>query len=196
MSRRALTFDLDDVVFHSKDAIIKFLSARGIAPNFSDFAYRWLPDDVRQELFGYFAMPDFYKTVPTSPNLPMYIETLRKDYDVLFVTARPKSLSWATLQQFADGGIGVEEKEIIFLGLGADKTEALKRIAPILHIDDGAPVIEACLANGINHLMVSNEFTGYNHYLRDEPKVRWVKNLDEFWESRDYFINYQANCDK
>ena len=191
MPRRAITFDLDDTIFRSCDAIAGFLAARGIAPNTADFGYKWLDPSVREELFGFFSQPGFCTGGLTSPNIPAYIETLRRDYDVFFVTWRPKVLFDATRAQFAECGLDFDERSVIFCGPLADKAGVLKDIGTTLHVDDGPAAIETCVENGINHLMISNECTKFNWYLRDDPRVRWVENPDQFWDARDRFINYK-----
>ncbi|MDR1826289.1 MAG: hypothetical protein LBQ49_01195 [Rickettsiales bacterium] len=188
MQRPVITFDLDDVVFLSGAPVAEFLRARGFEPDYGDFNYKWLPPEVHKELYKFFVGPEYYGAPLTSPNAPAYIGALRKDYDVRFVTARPEKCRDLTVAQFTKGGIYVDRADITFLGIGADKIAVLKEINPKLHIDDGARIIELCVENGINHLMISNEYTGWNHYLRDDPRVRFVENLDEFWKRREEFL--------
>jgi FMN phosphatase YigB (HAD superfamily) len=187
--KSVITFDIDGVVFDTNRLAAEIITSHGLTPRFDDWNFSWLPKNIRSDVYKTYYGEDIKRGPLTSEMLPIYIHILSQDYDIYFVSARPAILLDATIEQFARNGIDITREQLILLD-NSNKADVLQDLETVLHIDDSDTVIRSCLKYNLNHCMISNEMTGYNHYLRKSPDVRWAKNLDNFWENRNTFIEY------
>jgi hypothetical protein len=188
--KKVLTFDIDNVIFDTNRLIGEYISSRGIVPRFDDWHYSYLPEDVRAAVYGIFYGEDIGKGEMTSAAVPYYISELGAEYDVYFVSARPKEHFWITVDQFARHNIDAPKDRLI-LGCSGSKFAELNDLKTILHVDDSDTVIVPRIEHNLNHCMISNHKTVFNHYLR--PKARWAGNIDVFWENRAAFLSYSMS---
>ena len=78
-----------------------------------------------------------------------------------------------TIKQLINSKIPCNKENVFELKMR--KIEVLKKIKSELHFDDAPHIIESCQKNGIPCVMISNDKTLYNHFLRD--KVKWYPNM-------------------
>jgi hypothetical protein len=188
--KKVLTFDIDNVNFDTNRLIEEYISSHGIVPRFDDWHYSYLPEDVRAAVYGIFYGEDIGKGDLTSAAAPYYIKEFGAEYDVYFVSARPKEQLWITIDQFARHNIDAPKDRLV-LGCSTDKFAELRDLKTILHVDDSDTVIMPRIERNLKHCMISNYRTTSNHYLR--PKARWAGNIDDFWRNRDAFLNYSMS---
>ena len=155
--------------------------------------YECYPKPVADKILGYFKTIENYKTPLISKRYPLLIHNWQQKYDIKVITSRKtdspdvwffgepvrrkESLARVlTYEQIWDAGMFVRIDNIIVVD-GNSKMDAFKKEKIDLVIDDSPIVIEECIAEGIDHVMISTRKTPYNHYLRD--KAIWARNLFE-----------------
>lgn len=116
------------------------------------------------ELFG----DDMLYTLPViDKQLPKMINKLlqRPDLEVLFVTERKYQQPEKTFNQLRNAGILCDMNQVY--DKSGKKSDILKELKPDFHFDDSPFVISGCLEKDVPIVMISNNKTLYNHYLRD-----------------------------
>ena len=107
--------------------------------------------------------------------MPYILNTLlkRHDLDIAFVTERKLKQPEKTFRQLRNAGIQCSFSQVYDQeGL---KSDILRDIGTDIHFDDSPYVIQGCLQKDVPVVMISNNSTLYNHYLRDH--VEYYSNL-------------------
>ena len=164
-----ITFDLDDVIFNMKP-LTREAFKRANLPykkatswNISAIYDEKVCDNLR-ELWG----DDMLYTMPVlDKRIPYILNTLlqRPDLEIAFVTERRLKQPEKTFQQLQNAGIKCSFDQVYDMhGL---KSDILKDLGTDLHFDDSPLVISGCLEKQVPVVMISNNETLYNHYLRN-----------------------------
>ncbi len=165
---KRITFDLDSVIFDIKPLYQRAFDICGqIYAKPTSWAVRECYDDKLSdtllELFG----DDMLYTLPVlDPGIPAILNKLmaRPDLDILFVTERKYKQPAKTFAQLREAGINCSFDQVY--DQEGKKSDILKGLNPDIHFDDSPFVISGCLAKNVPVVMISNNSTLYNHYLR------------------------------
>lgn len=184
---RKIGIDLDNTVF---DCTPLYRSAfRGSPFTYyhpTDWdVYKCYPKPIADTMIKLFKSPCLYSMEPINENIPYAINKIAKTHDCYITTARyhalgEKQAKAMTIEQLEINGIMFPADKIIITP--HSKIQTFKNIDIDLVFDDSPGVIEDCLNNGIDCVMISREDTPYNHYLRS--KVSWKANLVEAIKSK------------
>jgi len=194
---KTIGLDLDNTVFNSeplyKMGFKRFDRIYKYTPPKDWDLFKCYPSPVVYDILDLFNSDVVYKMPLLNKKYPEVIQNWQHKYDVKVLTSRKsektdayffgdiyrKKVSWVrlkTYEQIWNNGMYVPMDNIIQTNT-YDKIDEIEKHNIDLVIDDGPKVIEGCLKNGVDCIMVSTAKTPYNHYLRN--KVKWVKNLFE-----------------
>ena len=172
-----ITFDLDAVIFNMTPLQREAARRAGqpyVKPttwSITDIYDESVCNNLR-ELWG----DDMLYTMPVlDAGMPYILNTLlaRPDMDICFVTERKLKQPGKTFKQLQNAGIQCSFNQVYDQdGL---KSDILKELKPDVHFDDSPWVIEGCLEKKVPVVMISNNVTLYNHYLRG--RVEYYKSL-------------------
>lgn len=126
------------------------------------------PKEVVNKLLYLFQQKDTYNTKPYDPTLANYINKLidTKEYEFHIITAR-KTINdplIATYKQLQTYNFKIPKQNIHITPL--NKTPTLLKYKIDYMLDDNPHVIEDCLNTNTIPILISNEKTPYNQYLR------------------------------
>lgn len=131
------------------------------------------PKEVADRLFHLFQCKDTYITKPYDPTLAKYINNLIdiKECEFHVITARksfndPLLDTYKQLQKY-NFRIPLSNVHIT----ASNKISTITKYSIDYMLDDNPYVIEDCLLSKATPILISNEKTPYNQYLRD--KVEW-----------------------
>lgn len=135
------------------------------------------PKDVADRLLYLFQCEDTYITKPYDPTLAGYINDLidSKECEFHVITAR-KSLNdplLDTFKQLQRYNFQIPLSNIHITTL--NKTATILKYKIDYMLDDNPHVIEDCLNSKATPILISNEKTPYNQYLRN--KVEWHPDI-------------------
>jgi uncharacterized HAD superfamily protein len=192
-TKPVITIDIDDVLTATNRAAETIAKQFNEKPDFSTYeCFEGLSPMCAFAIMQLFFTPELCnpKTVKlTSQWVPTYLTELRKLFNVYFITARDNSLFEPTLRYFAHNKITINPDNLITTGSRAAKFEIMNRLKTVFHIDDSEKVIIKCMEHKLPYCMISNKYTGYNHHLRDAAGENLAKNIDEFWQRRNFFFS-------
>jgi len=186
--------DLDNTVFDAEPIYkmgFKYFHKYKYTRPSTWYIYDCYPKEVADKIIEYFKTKPGYETKPFNPRYSWLIWEWQQKYDLKVITSRStdygecyffgdiirKKVSFAkmwTYEQLEKYGMRVPMDNIIDLGTHT-KIDTIKEHKVDLMIDDSPLVIQECIDNGLDCVMISNAKTPYNHYLR--PNVQWAKNL-------------------
>lgn len=184
-----IAIDLDNTIFNV-EPIYKngFKNLIYYPPQTWDL-FKCYPKKIALEIIESFKNGDLFKCKPFYDDYPELIRDLRYKYKLYYVTTRQSaqdpvifngkqipSVVYNTYKQLTYNCIKSELSDII-ISKDQDKIDSFKRLDVNCVIDDSPIVIEKCLENKIDCVMISDDNMHYNHYLRN--KVLWGKNLHE-----------------
>ena len=149
--------------------------------------YKCYPKEIADKIVENFKSSAIYKTRLLNDSYPYLIYNLRNFNQIRFITTRKSDKKpvpfgngyvpyahYETYRQLLANGIRCAFKEVIPTE-DETKLSAIRESGVDLVIDDSPVVIESCLANNIDHVMISTQNTPYNHYLR--ARATWAKDL-------------------
>lgn len=168
MKAKKITFDLDSVIFDITPLYRRAFDICGqeyVKPTSWAVCecYDARLSDTLLELFG----DDMLYTMPVlDPGIPAILNKLmaRPELDILFVTERKYKQPAKTFAQLRDAGIHCYFEQVY--DRPGKKSDILKELQPDIHFDDSPFVISGCLEKNVPVVMISNNSTLYNHYLR------------------------------
>lgn len=194
---KTIGLDLDNTIFNLeplyKMGFKCFASKyKYIAPKDWDI-FKCYPIPVAFKILKLFGSEEVYKMPLLDERYPKLIEKWKHNYNIKILTSRKsnesdvyffgdiyrKKVSWVrlkTYEQIYNTGLYIPMDDIIQTATH-NKINELKENNIDLMIDDSPGVIENCLENNIDCVMISTKKTPYNHYLR--KKTQWAKNLFE-----------------
>lgn len=186
--KRIIGIDLDNTVF---DCTPLYRSAfRGSPfvyyhPTTWD-VYECYPKVIADTMIKLFKSPCLYSMELLNENIPYAVNKIFKNHNCYITTARYHAMGESvakamTLEQLHKNKIMVPAERVIITP--HDKIQTFKNNKIDLVFDDSPGVIEGCLSNGIDCVMISTEATPYNHYLR--KKVEWKTNLIDAIKSKN-----------
>jgi len=155
--------------------------------------YECYPKEIADNIMNHFRSIENYKTVLLDDKYPQLIQEWKNTNNIKYITSRKSNngdiyfydgigfrlISWSqyyTYKQLLNSKIKASIDDIIMTN-GHSKIKSFQRENIGLVIDDSPIVIEECLNNNIDCVMISTEKTPYNHYLR--KKSQWANNLFE-----------------
>ena len=183
-----IALDLDNTVFDLEPVYkMGFNDKKDYYPPVSWAVYECYPRDIGERIIMGFRTLPGYSTPLINKKYPSLIADWDLLYNLKVVTSRQsiypdvdymgKKISWAKFQtynQLKTNNILIPIENIIVTD-SHSKIKAFRDNKIDLVIDDGPVTIEECLDNKIDCVMISNEKTLYNHYLRS--KTQWAKDL-------------------
>lgn len=193
---KTISLDLDNTVFDLepvyKLGFVDYPQYKYKSPT-SWAVYECYPKEVADKILGYFRTIENYQTPLLDKRYPKLIQNWQHKHYIKIITSRRsnepdvyffgdiyrKKVSWVklkTYEQIQKTGLYVPMDDIIQTTTHS-KIDAIKEKKVDLVIDDSPIVVEECLENGIDCVMISTKKTPYNHYLRE--KTQWAKNLFE-----------------
>ena len=167
-----VTFDLDNVIFDMKPLYMRAFDMCGETYfkstdwNLSGCHSEKMVETLR-DLFGH----DMLYTMPVlDPGMPDILNNLmqRSDLEILFVTERKYKQPEKTFNQLREAGINCYFEQVY--DKPGKKSDILKELNPYVHFDDSPYVVSGCLEKNIPIVMISNNATLYNHYLRSQVR--------------------------
>ncbi len=113
--------------------------------------------------------------------IPTILNSLTENphYELFYITERPMAQHMPSYNQLKRAGIVFQDSHLIH---SKPKLDALKEHKIDLCFDDAPHVVNDCIANNIDVVMISNYDTAYNHHLRDS--VEHYPNLITAFKSR------------
>lgn len=143
--------------------------------------------EIAAKIIAAFKSPAIFKTSLINDSYPYLLHNLRNFNQLRFITTRKSDKKpvpygdsyvpyelYETYRQLLANGIRCAFKEVIPTK-DETKLDAIRAAHIDLVIDDSPVVIEKCLEEGIDHVLISNQNTPYNHYLREQ--ATWAKDL-------------------
>jgi len=170
-----ISFDLDDVIFDTQflfESAFKEYGKTFSYDIYTDYSLKNFDSNITNRLFDLFKDNLLY-TMPLLDNrLPSILNSLMKqpDLKILFVTQRLLKQPFKSFKQLRNAGIQCSFKQVY--DKNGKKSDILKQINPDYHFDDSPNVISGCLEKNIPIVMISNDKTRYNHYLRKDPRLK------------------------
>lgn len=166
-----ITLDLDDVIFNTYPLFNVAFQHFGLKffPATDWDLYKCYPDYVVKYLYDYLFGHDMLYTMPIqNKRLAIMLNDLIKnsEHEILFVTERKFKQPEKTFQQLQNAGVKCSFEQVY--DKNGKKSDILRELQPDLHFDDSPYVIKGCIEKHIPIVMISNNFTLYNHYLRDQ----------------------------
>jgi len=172
-----ITIDLDDVLFNTRPLFKQAFKQVGQTyTKYNNWDLNLCYDPVVvEQLFKLFRDDIIYKMPLLDNKIPNILNNLmqRPDLEICFVTERLIKQPEKTWQQLTNAGIKCSFEQVY--DREGKKSDILRELKTDLHFDDSPYVISGCLKKNVPIVMISNNATLYNHYLRD--KVKHYKNL-------------------
>ncbi len=172
-----ITFDLDTVIFDLKPIYVEAFRRANepyIKPTSWEIEKIYSPQvcDNLVQLWS----DDFLYTMPVlDAKIPYILNGLMANpkHEVFFVTERRLKQPEKTFMQLRKAGIDCDFSQVF--DQEGKKSDILLEIKPDVHFDDSPFVVQGCINKGVPIVMISNNATPYNHYLRS--RVEYYKSL-------------------
>ena len=172
-----ITFDLDDVIFNMRPLHEMAFKMAGEEYKKSttwdiESIYGKRVCDNLRELWS---SDMLYQMKVLDKEIPYILNDLMKnpEYEIYFVTERRLKQPEKTFRQLRNAGIDCSYSQVFDQeGL---KSDILREIGTDMHFDDSPYVVKGCMAKDVPVIMISNNSTLYNHYLR--KNVEYYKSL-------------------
>lgn len=180
-----ITIDLDGVIFDLNQInryVFKENNLDYISPKSWDM--NEYPNHIRNEIYKRFKTNDVANTPIINNKIRDTLYVLNLENSIYFVSSRFKELHKPTIERMLYEFPFLDNSQIILTD-NQSKIPILKHMKSDLHIDDSPYVIQECLNNEVNCIMISNGETQYNHSLRN--KVFHMKSLDNI---KDYLYSF------
>ena len=175
-----ITIDLDQVLFDNRPLFKQAFKNAGYTAlkyvEYTDWDLRKCYDEVVVKRIFELFNDDFLYTMPLlDKKIPYILNDLmqRPDLEVLFVTERVLKQPQKTFQQLLNAGINCNFEQVC--DQEGKKSDILFELKTDLHFDDSPYVVSGCIEKNIPIVMISNNATKYNHYLRKD--VPYYPNL-------------------
>ena len=165
-----LTFDLDSVIFDLRPICRKAFDMAGekyVQQTSWDVDSVYSPN-VCKNLKQLWSDDILYRMPVLDKKMPYMLNTLMQQpgMEILFVTERRLKQPEKTHQQLLNAGIKCDISQVY--DKYGYKSDILVDLQPTYHFDDSPYVVQGCLDKGVNIIMISNNSTLYNHYLRGQ----------------------------
>ena len=173
-----LTFDLDSVIFDLRPLCRKAFAMAGekyVQQTSWDVDSVYSPT-VCKNLKQLWSDDILYEMPVLDKKIPYILNGLiaNPKYEVFFVTERRLKQPEMTFMQLQKAGINCDFSQVF--DQEGKKSDILRDIIkPDVHFDDSPFVVQGCLDKGVPVVMISNNSTLYNHYLRS--RVEYYRSL-------------------
>lgn len=165
-----VTFDLDECIFATSVLYKKAFDLAGIQfKNPSDWNLQiCYPKVVTDVLYQLFKSDEIYNTPLIDAAIPNILNEINKThkYKIFYVTQRLMQNPEKTYAQLLNNGIKCSFEQVY--DKKDNKVDVLRKLKTNLHFDDSPVVVSECLKQSVPIVMISNDFTGYNHNLRNK----------------------------
>jgi hypothetical protein len=137
--------------------------------------YKNYPASICDRLVELFKSPQLYQNPLLDKKIPDVLRTVYNSgvFKVHYVTERFVKNPEMTFNQLKSAGLPVVQSDVYDMNL--PNVEVLKQIGSALHFDDSPNIVNDCLKHGVKCVMISNDKTLYNHFMRG--KVRWYPDI-------------------
>lgn len=185
---RIISIDLDNTLFNIQPLYKSAFPAGAHYTNPTSWdLYKCYPPEIADKIVENFKSQAIYHTSLLNESYPYLLHNMRNHHQLRFITTRKSYKKpmpygdgyvpyahYETYRQLLANGVRCALREVI-LTEDETKLEAIKAAHVDLVVDDSPIVIESCLANNIDNVLISTQNTPYNHYLRE--KTTWAKDL-------------------
>jgi phosphoglycolate phosphatase-like HAD superfamily hydrolase len=170
-------FDLDETLCDLQSQVNKLFNKYNLQPvSPIDWEFSNYSSELKKDVFKLFLDKDIMCSLkPFEKSIELINWLKNKDYKVVVVTARDKSLEIDTIQ-FVQKLFDVD---CYVTGVNESKISLLKKLNVDIWVDDSPKIIEYQEA-GLYCIMISNQSTLYNHYLRDD--VFYVNCMEQLYK--------------
>jgi 5'(3')-deoxyribonucleotidase len=174
--------DLDETLCDLQSQVNKLFYKYNLQPvSPIDWQFSNYSENVKQEVFKLFLDKDIMCNLkPFEKSVELINWLKNQGYKVFVITARDKSLETDTIQFVRE----LFDVDCYVTGTNESKISLLKKLNVNIWIDDSPKIIDY-LEAGLFCIMISNQSTIYNHYLRD--KVFWVYCIEQLYEMKEIF---------
>jgi len=174
---KVISIDIDGVLF--RIPIIEYINAefgeKYTYEDFTDWNLSNFPEHIRNEMFAAFRSTEFMCSTKAYWGTYSTLRDWKLAGNKLFaITRRDPNLIDGTRYQFEKEFPGLFVN-CFFVAPNESKATYLKSINADIHIDDYD--VEDSVAAGIKTYLITNEETGYNHFLRDNHKLNQALSL-------------------
>lgn len=173
-----ITFDLDSVIFNLKPVYVEAFRRANepyVKPTSWDVKSIY-SQQVYENLLHLWADSFLYTMPVLDKKIPYILNDLMANpkHEVFFVTERSLKQPEMTYMQLRNAGINCDFSQVF--DQQGKKSDILRDIVKTdIHFDDSPFVVQGCLDKGVPVVMISNNSTLYNHFLRD--RVEHYKSL-------------------
>lgn len=166
-----VSIDLDNTIFNLNELYVdacKMYNYPYKAPTSWDM-FKCYPASIAQELYNMFRTDAIYKTSLLHKDIPYILNSVynHSNFKLFYITERAIVDESRDRKQLTDAGILCAPDRIVDV---KPKIKALKDYQIELHVDDSPKIIQDCIDNHIDCLMISNDNTPYNHSMRQYVK--------------------------
>lgn len=167
-----ISFDLDNTIFDMEPIYKRANEEFGVPykiPTHWDVD-KCYPPNVTARLLELFADDSLYTMPLISAEYPVILNNVlnNNNYETFFVTQRMLQQPQKSFAQLRNAGINCRYDQVH--DNPTPKVDILQKIGVDVHFDDSPYVVDDCLRAGVNVVMISNDKTPYNHYLRRRVK--------------------------
>ncbi|MDR1071860.1 MAG: hypothetical protein LBL21_04425 [Rickettsiales bacterium] len=172
-----ISLDLDDTIFDMEPLFRMAFEDSGVPylPRTEWNIYEIYPAKVCDRLTELFRSPHLYKNPLLSEKIPAEVRRVYNSniFKVHYVTERYVKNPDMTLEQLSNAKLPGGISDVYDMDM--PKIQVLQQIGSALHFDDSPNIIRDCQMHLVRCVMISNDKTPYNHYLRG--KVRWFPDI-------------------
>lgn len=166
--------DLDDTLFES-NVIMDVVNQYGLPYKREDIK-TWeiveLPEYCRMEIRKRWKLPEYMCNLKPCENSEEKIRKWHNEGHKIFcITSRDLSIEKETKNMVRKHFPGITETFVV----NGSKNKVLSEIKPDLFIDDGPHYVIESINLNIKTVMISNNHTPYNHFLRSS--IYWKKKV-------------------
>jgi hypothetical protein len=177
-------FDLDQTLIDLKSVQQKIWKRHNLKYNQPiDWNFSNVPENIRNEIFKMFEDPiQMCLAQPYKYSKRLLVKLQEQGHKVFIITARNKKIKKATIEMTRKyfGNI-----KTYVSNFGESKLDILRKENIDIWIDDAPHEIINVSKNNIRCIMISNDNTIYNHYLR--PQFQWVDSVKDLYKDINLF---------
>ena len=175
--------DLDSTLVDTESLITKYRKKHNVENLEYDWKFTGYPEEFKKDIYEAFKS-EAMNCLPVFKGVPELLKKLWEDNTIYIITARAECIRAGTLN-FIEKDIKYKDG-VFFVDVGESKKDIFKKLKLDMWIDDAPHDLLTAKGLGIYTVMISNESTPYNHYIREH--TQWFDSfasIDFFGEEND-----------